>query len=117
MEKTIYRENQFVRTIYGGLGIIADFNGDKPETATSVNVMFEDMDEDFGTTNIELDLLRPASNDDIHKRLSEIHAEYKEYPYFIIQLNDIETLSDYHLEENDYIKHIRATNEVLNNPY
>ena len=112
-----FKELQFVQVIDGGLplvGIIADFNAEPPETAKTVNVMFAEMPDDFGTYNIELEKLKILSDHEIRERVELIGAEYEEYPYFIIQLNDIEELSEYHLPENEFLREIRTTDEVLN---
>lgn len=90
-----------------GFGIINDFVSDKVAT-----IMYVDMDESFGCWEQEFDKLEEVSEETIREKLAEISKRRQEFPYFIIQLNDIEVLSEYHIEEDDFIKNIRKTNDV-----
>ena len=108
--------NQFVR-IKGsgteGFGIIEGFEAD----GQSVDLMNAEMADDFGVWSIALTEIEHVTEAEIKETLAEIESRYEEFPYFIIQLNDIEELSEYHIQENDFIKHLRETNVVLNESY
>lgn len=113
-----FQLNDFIQVANGGIssfGIVADFNGSKTaEEATVMNLMLVDMPDDFGTFNVEVNEMRTVDEEEIRTNLAHIADRYEEFPYFIIQLNDIEALASYHIEENEYLHNIRKTNEVLN---
>ncbi|PLS19278.1 hypothetical protein CVD28_02375 [Bacillus sp. M6-12] len=91
-----------------GFGIVADVD----DKCTEVQVMLADMDEDFGVTVLPYSDLEIVSEVDVKKNLEVISKGIASFVYFIIQLNDIPELSNYHLPENEFIANIRATNEV-----
>lgn len=73
---------------------------------------FADMEDNFGTWEQPFDKLVVLNEEEIREKLLVIAENKRKYPYFIIQLNDIEELSSYHIEEDDYIKNIRDTNDI-----
>lgn len=75
-------------------------------------LMTGDMDEDFGTVEIPVSDIELIDEVAIRTNLNEISNNKGMYPYFIIQLNDIEELKEYHIEEDDFIKNIRNTNPI-----
>lgn len=101
------KELQFVQQVglkLEGFGIVADAD------STHANIMFADMDSDFGTIELSLEKFKPIHNEaDIRSSLKEIEKDSKKYAYFIIQLNDIPELKDYHIEEDDFVANIRKS--------
>lgn len=98
----VYDESAGIR----GLGIVHDIitrKGKEP----SYNVMYVNMDEDFGTWDTDEKDLSPLTEEEIRAKLNEVLEQTNSFGYFIVQLNDIPQLSDYHLEESDYVKGLR----------
>ncbi|GAB6462263.1 hypothetical protein bcgnr5390_10960 [Bacillus luti] len=101
-----FKELQFVTTNGTDIGIIADLEKDVIAT-THANVMWEDIDEDYGCRNMSLKSIRPMTEGEIKKALRKIKKKYMEYKYFIIQLNDLKELHKYHIKENSYVQQAR----------
>lgn len=111
MEKNL-KDLQFVQVKGEGLegfGIIAcKETSEEPAFC----LMLGDMDEDFGTCTISVSEIETVDEDTIKKNLAEISKDKEKFAYFIIQLNDIPELKEYHIEEDNFLKDIRKTNEV-----
>ena len=90
-----------------GFGIINDVYLSKTATPT-YNIMMAEMEETFGTWDVEEDKLQPLTEEDIRSNLNQIAQQEEKYVYFIIQLNDIPDLSNYHIEESEYVRSVRA---------
>ncbi|GAB6546913.1 hypothetical protein [Bacillus luti] len=101
-----FKELQFVTTYGREIGIIA--NLEKGVVATYwANVIWEDIDEDYGCRHLQLESIWPMTEKEIKKGLKKIKKNYMEYKYFIIQLNDLKELSKYHIKENLYVQQAR----------
>ncbi|MFJ8528458.1 hypothetical protein [Bacillus sp. NPDC094106] len=98
----ILKELQFVTTNGTDIGVIFDFDGD-----THVNVMHEDIDNDFGCLSFKDKDVRPMTANEIKKALERIEANFKKHAYFIIELNNIDELEEYHIKENEFVQQAR----------
>lgn len=75
-------------------------------------LMLADMDGPFGTWEKPLNDFYEVDEATIRNNLAIIAQNKDKYKYFIIQLNDIKELKDYHIEEDDFLKNVRANNDV-----
>lgn len=95
-----------------GFGVIADILRGSNDQKPNYHVMFADMPEDFGVIERNETELLPLSDEEIKEKMAYIHNHVEDFVYFIIQINDIPELSEYHLEEDDFIKEKRAEAEA-----
>ena len=75
-------------------------------------VMTADMEENFGVSEMNLSDVNLIKDEDIKGCLEEIKVNAEKFPWFIIQLNDIEELKEYHIEENLFVKKCRNSVDV-----
>lgn len=90
-----------------GFGVVAEISNGK------CYLMTGDMDEDFGTLEVDEDKIVGVDDSTIRENISEMLKNDGEYAYFLIQLNDIPELEEYHVEETDTLRHVRDTNDIL----
>ncbi|QST02409.1 hypothetical protein IMZ31_23450 (plasmid) [Pontibacillus sp. ALD_SL1] len=79
----------------------------KPHGNPSYNIMFADMDEDFGvweTPEYELESLTPK---EVEAHLAYIRENQKEFAPFVMQLNDLGEVFPHHILEDEEMKRIR----------
>jgi hypothetical protein len=120
MEKKEVKENQFIQLKGEGLegfGIVAceGYGTDKDENGVSEQtacLMLGDMNEDFGTWDNPLSRFEEVDEVTVRANLAIMAEDKEKYRYFIIQLNDIPELKDFHIEEDDFLRNVRTTNDV-----
>ena len=93
-----------------GLGIVMDitkYHGIEELRGQDVlHVVTADVDDSFGVIEVPFENAIELSESEIKECLNEIAENQEKYPYFIIQLNDVQELINYHIEANDYVEEI-----------
>lgn len=98
-----------------GLGIVMEVtkNSFKSENGEDIAlVVLSEVTEDFGVDEFKLDEVTVLSDEEVKDMLNEVAENQEYYAYFIIQLNDIPNLSEFHIDESEYVKGVRAELEI-----
>ncbi|MDX5808473.1 hypothetical protein [Bacillus cereus group sp. BfR-BA-02730] len=98
----LLKDLQFVTTNGTDVGIIFDYYKD-----THVTLIHENSNSDSPFLDVKDIDVRPMTVDEIKKGLERIKQNFEQYAYFIVQLNDINELDEYHIEENEFVQQVR----------
>lgn len=87
------------------IGIVLDLNQEE----SRVKVATLDMGANFSIKEVSLNEVMTLPKIVIKSILGDISRNQKRYAYFIIMLNSLDDLREYHIKENQDLKEIRAS--------
>lgn len=69
-------------------------------------VVTADVDDSFGVIELPIEDAIELTDKEIKEALKEVAENQEKFPYFIIQLNDIQELNEYHIKASDYVEEL-----------
>lgn len=104
---TNLKKLQFVTTNGENIGLITDIESSLHANDKKIHVFDDETDAEFGGLVVNEETVRLLTEKEIRERLEVIKTDYQKHAYFIIGLNNMKKLEEYHIPENEFVQQAR----------